>query len=130
MSRVEVVNAATPSNAVANEVFDLINEERVSRGLSAIKYSQELDDAASIRVYEAVAKWSDIRPDGSDFYAVNENIHAECLSKGSDSSIKVVNNWMDSRLRANILNPEYEACGVGVIINHDGRLVVALEIGY
>ena len=128
------------SNQTANTVeagyeislLNEINNERLSAGLSALKYSSKMELGADVRAEEASKVWSHTRPDGSDYYTADSTlIYGENLYKGSTSDkASVVSCWMASPThKDNILFRDYKTCSVGVY-EEGGMTYIALEFGY
>ncbi|WP_042401479.1 CAP domain-containing protein, partial [Geomicrobium sp. JCM 19037] len=104
------------------EVVDLTNEERTSRGLEPLEAYTDLSDVARV-------KSEDMRDNnyfshdspryGSPFDMMNEfgidyRSAGENIAAGQTSPEQVVNGWMNSDgHRANILDPQYTHIGVG-----------------
>lgn len=102
---------------IARQVLALVNEERSKAGVSTLKLSAELQEAAVIRAEELTRNYSHIRPDGTKFstvlpdgkYTLGENIAC-----GSSTAARVVELWLNSPgHRANILRSDYSEMGVG-----------------
>jgi len=120
-----IENEATVSASVQNyinEVASLVNQERTARGLSALQVVPALNQAAEIRAQEIVTQFSHTRPDGRscstvlDDYQISWRTTGENIAYGYDSPASVMNGWMNSSgHRANILNAEYDAVGIGVV---------------
>lgn len=101
----------------AQEVLNLVNQERSKRGLAPMHLSDELMRCCAIRAQELTEYFSHTRPNGESAtqmisrpdYKVGENIAA-----GQVSAYDVVESWMNSPgHRANILDPKYTELGVG-----------------
>lgn len=101
----------------AEQVLTLVNYERSQRGISPLRLSRELMNAAAIRADEITRVFSHTRPNGQPCsslirdgaYTVGENI-----ATGAQTPEAVVEQWMNSPgHRANILNGDYEELGVG-----------------
>ena len=58
-----MVKEFNQSEQFSLEILDLVNRERVSRGLAPLDISYELNDAANIRAEEIVENFSHTRPD-------------------------------------------------------------------
>lgn len=106
------------------QVVSLVNAERAKYGLPALTMSLELNNAAQIRAREIVQSFSHTRPNGSSFSSVlKENGIAyrsagENIAWGQRTPEAVVNAWMNSEgHRANILNKNYTAIGIGYYLN-------------
>ena len=111
------------------EVFDLVNEERVANGLPKCAMDDTAMEFAQIRAEEIVDKFSHTRPDGTVMTYSHYNF-AENIAMGQDTPKDVVNAWMNStRHRAVILGDysDYGNCmGVGVY-KANGKLHWVLE---
>lgn len=111
------------------EVFDLVNEERVANGLPKCAMDDTAMEFAQIRAEEIVDKFSHTRPDGTVMTYSHYNF-AENIAMGQDTSKDVVNAWMNSSgHRAVILGDysDYGNCmGVGVY-KANGKLHWVLE---
>ena len=105
----------------ARQVAEIVNRERISRGLKALKYSETLSQAANTRAKEIQTYFSHTRPNGTScFTAVTEmgvkyRYIGENIAYGQRSPEEVMNAWMNSEgHRANILNTNFEYIGIGV----------------
>jgi len=114
---------ANASDITPQNIESAVNNERVSRGLSPLKISPELQNAAVSKSTDMVLKnyfdhyafgqtpWMFILKSGYNYSVAGEN-----LAKGFSTSEGVVNAWMNSPAhRENILNPDYQDIGVGVV---------------
>ena len=107
------------------EVLDLVNAERAKYGLHPLVMGDaNLTAAAQKRAEEIATVNSHVRPDGSKWYTVLKEYNVtdaaagENAAWGSVSPEEVVNAWMNSAgHRANILDPEARAMGVGYYYN-------------
>lgn len=117
--------------AIAVAAFDLINEERATRGLAAFTWDAELESCAQVRATEIVSSFSHTRPNGTDFYTVNSDLMwAENLAKGYADASSLVAGWMNSPAHAaNILDGELVTCSIAVY-ESDGKFYFAQEFGY
>ena len=116
-----------PVNCSAEEaeVFRIVNELRVSYGLTPYKWDANAYKAAKKRCDEAFDVFSHLRPDGTKFYTVYginseedkntvfKNV-GENLGSGQPTAQKVVDCWMASTAghRENILNSDIENMAV------------------
>lgn len=117
---IEQPEVDTESLSYAEQVVELVNEERAKVGLSPVELDTEIASAALIRANEIKTSFSHTRPDGRKFstvltdngirfYGAGENI-----AWGQRSPEQVMNAWMNSDgHRANILNSKYTKIGVG-----------------
>ena len=104
------------------QVLNLVNIERRKAGVSPLKLSRYLNDAAAIRAEEITQVFSHTRPDGSSCFTVlDKNYYnvGENIAEGQSTPEEVMNSWMNSPgHRANILKPEFTELGVGYV--YDG----------
>ncbi len=112
------------SNLSADEIIQLVNEERQKQGLDPLKVNSKLNDAALSKAYDMFDKqyWDHFAPDGKkpwDFIteAGFDYVYAgENLAKNFTSSDQVVKAWMDSPThKANILNPKFTNIGLAIV---------------
>lgn len=108
-------------NNYADQVLDLVNQERGNKGLSKLTKDSNLENAANKRATELVSTFSHTRPDGSSCFTVYEDFSisygykAENIAEGQRTPEEVVNAWINSEgHRKNILNENYSKLGVGV----------------
>lgn len=113
----------------AEQVVQLVNEERTKVGLGEVTLDEAIASAAEIRAKEIEISFSHIRPDGRSFSSVltDNGIKfkgsGENIAWGQKTPEEVMNAWMNSDgHRANILNPNYKKLGVGVYQNSRGRI--------
>ena len=100
-------------DALAQEVVRQVNQERTSRGLSALRVDAELSRAAAVRAREIVEVFSHTRPDGSSWSSVSASASGENIAKGQRSADRVMATWMSSDgHRDNILRASYTRIGV------------------
>lgn len=105
------------------EVFDLINKQRTSNGLQALKIDEEVQRVARIKAEDMVTNnyFSHNSPTyGSPFdmlksFKVSYKTAGENIATNSSNS-GAVNAWMNSSgHKANILNSTYTHTGIGVV---------------
>lgn len=108
-------------------ITELVNEHRAAAGLSPVKYSAKLSEAAQVRALEIEKSFSHTRPDGRYFstvlkdYGISYRYSGENIAWGQKSPEEVVNAWMNSEgHRANILNASFTELGVGYHRNARG----------
>lgn len=107
------------------EVLNLVNAERAKYGLQPLVMGDaKLTAAAQRRAEEIATVNSHVRPNGTKWYTVlseygvTDAAAGENAAWGSVSPEEVVNAWMNSEgHRANILDPEARAMGVGYYYN-------------
>ena len=118
------------------EVVRLVNEERASRGISALKHNWELSRVAryksrDMRDNKYFSHTSPVY--GTPFqmmksFGITYRSAGENIARGQTSPQAVVNAWMNSSgHRANILNASFTEIGVGYV--SDGRYWTQMFIG-
>lgn len=109
-----------------------INEQRRAAGLGELTMGSNLGVAARIRATELPQYFSHTRPDGSEWWTVNEACcFGENLSQGYSAS-QVTSAWMDSPAHKEVMmTPEYRTIGIGVYKDSvSGKTFIAAEFGY
>lgn len=108
----------------AEQVLELVNEEREKEGLSALRWDDRAADAAEVRAEELQSLFSHTRPDGSSCFTALDEEGASYRSAGENIAMgqrtpeQVMDSWMNSSgHRANILNSSFKAIGVGYYEN-------------
>jgi uncharacterized protein YkwD len=114
---------AYASDISNKNLLELINKERTSRGLSKLVENQELDQAAYLKAKDMINRnyfehyaygltpWDFIKISGYDYLYAGEN-----LAMDFRTSEGMVKAWMNSPShRDNILNPDYQDIGLGVV---------------
>lgn len=111
--------------AQAYEVLEIVNAERTSRGLGALRSDARLTEAAMQRAAECAILFDHTRPDGTRFYTVASELSGstgENIAVGQMDAEEVMTDWMRSQgHRDNILFPSYSSVGVGCFYQ-DGRI--------
>ena len=112
----------------AEQVVELVNQERTKAGLSAVTLDQNIASAALVRAKEIETSFSHTRPNGSKFstalteQGVTFKGAGENIAWGQKSPEAVIHAWMNSEgHRANILNKNFTKIGVGYYQNAAGR---------
>lgn len=112
----------------AEQVVELLNQERTKAGLSAVTLDQNIASAALVRAKEIETSFSHTRPNGSKFstalteQGVTFKGAGENIAWGQKSPEAVMQAWMNSEgHRANILNKNFTKIGVGYYQNAAGR---------
>ena len=111
----------------AYPVLKLINQERKKAGLNPVKIDSKLNAAAMQRAAECAVYFSHTRPSGEDCfsvlpeYGISAGAVGENIAAGQDSADSVMETWMNSDgHRANILNEDYTAVGLGCYLQYGG----------
>ncbi len=110
----------TVKKSAAEQVFDIVNEERVNAGKSKLTLDSTLCKAAQVRAKEIGKKFSHTRPNGTscstilDEYNVSYWACGENIAQGHQSAKSVMKSWMRSAgHRSNILSSSYTKIGIG-----------------
>lgn len=110
----------TSQEAWLSQVVDLVNAERAKAGVPALSIHSGAAKAASVRAEEISRSFSHTRPNGQDFFSalreagVSYSSAGENIAYGQRTPQAVMDQWMNSAgHRANILNPNFTAIGVG-----------------
>jgi len=116
-------------NSKAGQVLGLVNKERTSRGLAALKGDSALNKVAQLKA-EDMAKngyFSHTSPTyGSAFdmlksHNIKYKTAGENIAYGQKTAQTVMNGWMNSSgHRANILKSSYTKLGVGYAVSSNG----------
>ncbi len=113
------------------QVFELVNKERASRGLALLKLNSELSRVARIKSQDMIDKkyFSHTSPTyGSPFdmmqkFGFKFSAAGENIAYGQKTAAEVMNSWMNSAgHRANILSEAYTTIGIGVAKTASGTL--------
>lgn len=126
LTAVAFLLCATPvlaSDITPENLGYLINQERTYYGLRPLKIDTNLDDAANQKVNDMMSRnyfehyafgltpWDFISKAHYNYLYAGEN-----LAMDFQTSEGMVNAWMNSDLhRANILNPDFEDMGIGIV---------------
>lgn len=112
----------------AEQVVELVNQERTKASLNAVTLDQNIASAALVRAKEIETSFSHTRPNGSKFstalteQGVTFKGAGENIAWGQKSPEAVMQAWMNSEgHRANILNKNFTKIGVGYYQNAAGR---------
>ena len=120
------------------EVFNLINKQRINNGLSVLKIDNEVQRVARIKAQDMVNNnyFSHTSPTyGSPFdmlksFKISYKSAGENIA-GNSSNSAAVTAWMNSSgHRANILNSSFNYTGIGVVSSPKyGKIYVQMFIG-
>lgn len=108
------------SAAFQQRVYEIINQERRSRGLPELAYDTAIERAANKRAAEIKQLFSHSRPDGTSCFTVFEEFGisymacGENIAYGQRTPEEVMDDWMHSEgHKANILSTNFGKVGVG-----------------
>lgn len=124
-------NTATGTYAdFQNQVLQLVNKERTSRGLGALTMDSALNNTATLKSQDMakLGYFDHTSPTyGSPFdmmkqFGISYRTAGENIAMGQTSPEQVMNGWMNSEgHRANILNSSFTKIGIGIAQNSSGR---------
>lgn len=119
-------------NTLEQGVLDAINTVRAQYGLPALKVNVALISDARVRAAESSIVWSHTRPDGTDWWTVDDsNMYSECLAKGYSAPDAVVEAWMNSKShREQILRADLTSAAIGGYVNTEGNCYITFEGGF
>ncbi|UHA72700.1 CAP domain-containing protein [Paenibacillus sp. 481] len=114
-------NENQDKNNFAQQVINLVNQERSKAGLQPLKADSQLNDVAMVKAKDMHSKnyFSHTSPTyGSPFdmmkqFGVKYNTAGENIAKGQQSPAQVMKDWMNSPgHRENIMKGQYSSIGV------------------
>lgn len=113
---------------LAKEIYEQTNAEREAAGIEPLTWSNELAEYANIRAEEIITNFSHVREDGTKCYVLSDLIYGENIARGPHADgEEFLAHWMDSEShKANILNPQYTAIGIGTTCTEQGDTAVQL----
>jgi uncharacterized YkwD family protein len=118
-------------SAYQQEVLNIVNKERTSRGLSALKLSTEVSKVATIKSQDMIDKgyFDHNSPTyGSPFdmmkkFGITYRSAGENIAMGQRTPQEVMTAWMNSEgHRKNILNSSFTEIGIGIAKDKNGRM--------
>ncbi|MCD7832177.1 MAG: InlB B-repeat-containing protein [Firmicutes bacterium] len=121
---VEITTAGTCNYDYANEVAELVNEERAAAGLNTLVNDKRLTEWAMQRAAEQAFYFGHVRPDGTGWTSVTGGIYdypyyyagGENAAGNYTSPSAVMNGWMNSAgHKATLMDEGYTAVGVGCV---------------
>ncbi|MGI6154254.1 MAG: DUF4214 domain-containing protein [Christensenellaceae bacterium] len=113
-------------------VFDTVNTERQKAGVAALKWDNDLAEAAELRAAECAVLFSHTRPSGKDWDTVSNKAYGEniAMHTGEPSPSYAMQMWMNSSgHRENILRTGYTTIGVGSF-TYNGTTYYVQLFGY
>ncbi len=123
-SRIAALNLDTTAHPFVAQILDLVNAERVDRGLRPL--------TASTAALAESLRWSDVQASAQRMYHRSDLFRGlpssatyvgENVAMGYRTAAAVMEGWMNSSgHRANILNGRFTHIGIGVAADSDGTL--------
>lgn len=117
---------------IESHVFDQVNELRESLGIAPVTTNNILVEGAYIRAKETYYVFDHVRPNGSNWYTIFEEIPysfkacGENLTTGSgltreQAYNKIFDSWYNSPGHyANMVNPDYKEIGIAIYFDNNG----------
>ena len=113
---IPVTVEGTRIDRYAEEVLDLMNEQRRENGLEPLSFDSELQKIALQRAAEISTYFSHTRPDGRSCITISARMAGENIAIGYPSPALVMDGWMNSQAhRDSILKAEYHSVGIACI---------------
>lgn len=118
----ELPDTDAPNMSIENQVLQLVNKERTSRGLNPLQMDNKVQQVARLKSQDMYKNnyFSHVSPTyGSPFdmlksFGVSYQMAAENIAQGYPTAAAVVDGWMNSQgHRENILNPNFTHIGIG-----------------
>lgn len=122
---------------VAQQILDLVNEQRVAAGVSELTLSTDVSSVAQVKADDMAQNgyFDHNSPTyGSPFdmltsFGVSYRTAGENIAKGQQTAEAVMNAWMNSSgHKENILNSSYKQLGVGYSANNGSPVWVQMFI--
>ncbi len=122
------------TGVLTDEIKDVlahVNAARTEIGLPELVWNEELAKAADIRAKEIEQIFSHVRPDGSEWWTVNEEvIYGENIARGYQNADSVMEAWMkSSEHKDNILYASFQTIGIA-LYESNGQWYWVQEFGY
>ena len=135
------VYANTPNSMTKrDEIYQQLCHVREMNNLPPLAIDRKLEAAASIRAKETASfktpelllAYGHTRPNGQDFWTVDESVvFAENLAYGYHDADVVMTEWIKSpKHRKFVFTEKYKAVGIAVWEENDGRIGWAMELGF
>lgn len=119
-------------NEYSKEVLVLLNEYRTQNNLNELKWDTTLAEVAAIRAPELVQKWSHIRPNGTKYVDILDEIRypsplvGENLGRYQTTPEEVMQMWIESPgHNANLLG---DFTKVGISVYEENGLLYWVQI--
>lgn len=111
----------------ATKAITIINGYRQANGLAVLTFDSGITVATKLRAAEASVNFSHIRPDGTPWYTINNNIYGECLAKGFERAEDIISAWMNSPTHKSEVLGDYSNINVQIYTSANGEHYWAAE---
>ena len=123
----DAANETAPAG-YARDILTLTNAERQRVGVAPLVWDTTLAYCASVRAAELPQlsyeqNRNHLRPDGSEWYTVNEDVmYAENIAYGQKSAEEVFDDWLNSTSGhyEHMINPDYKTFAVALYQTESG----------
>ena len=130
-------NGSTTISSNAQQMLDMINEERQANGLAALQWNADLAEVAQAKAQDMLDNnyFSHTSPTyGSPFemmrsYGISYRYAAENIAKNSSVEKAHVALMNSEGHRNNILNSNLTSIGIGIVKSSTGYIIVQMFIG-
>lgn len=115
--------SGTKNYTMAQEVLELVNQQRANLGIQTLKMDSFFMDCAMFRGAEIAVFFDHARPDGTRWSTILGNgsftSRGENIAMGDTTAQGVFDSWMNSAgHRANIEDPSYNSIGIGCVVQN------------
>lgn len=108
-------------------LLSLINNERINNKLDPLEWNGNLYLSALKRSQEITIKWSQIRPDNTPYYTINNLIKTEIIVKGYQKPEQIF-DIIISKHKDILLNKNHQIIGISYYI-YNKEFYWSFEIG-
>ncbi len=81
---------------IAQEVYQKLNDLRISKGLNTLNLNNSMAYAADVRAAELTVKFDHWRPNGEYCYYIHNDMSSENVAMGYTSSADAMTGWINS----------------------------------
>lgn len=116
---------------IEETILTQVNSVREERGLKKLTVNAELTKAAKTRANESSLFYSHKRPNGTEWYTVNNSLMGETLYRGSESfdpNEYCVSMWKDSKVHYEIMTLDNITSAGIAVCYENGTYYVAMVV--
>lgn len=115
----------------SKELLSLMNASRKKLNREPLIWNDELHKAALVRAEELIDSFSHSRPNGGEFYTVNELVYGENIAWNYGTAVNFDQGWTKSQgHHENRTNPSWKIYGAAIIELSDGQTFGVELFGY
>ncbi len=111
------------------KILESVNAVRSQYGLEPYALDEDFCKSAEVRAGEQTHSFSHVRPNGQEWFTVNQNVNSENIAHLNAEYQKslVVEAWMQSRVhRMNVLSQTSKNAGIGIIETENGEYYIVM----